>query len=145
MFDSAYISAIAALLGTFIGTIASITTTWLGQRHQSKEQRRIRSKRARQVIYKKFIKEATRLHVHALEHDEIELSEMVNIYATLSVMRVFASRKVIDEADKAIKAIIATYGETNKTFHEVIASINHGFVNPLLAFSEACHEELEKG
>jgi ribosomal protein S17 len=143
MFDSAYISAIAALGGTFIGTVASITTTWLGQRHQSKEQRRARSKHARQAIYKKFIKEAARLHVHALEHDESDMSELVNIHATLNLMRVFATSKVIDEADKAIKEIIATYSEKNKTFHEVISSINQGFVNPLLAFSEACHEELE--
>ncbi len=143
MFDSAYISALAALVGTFIGTVASITTTWLGQRHQAKEQRWARSKRVQQRIYKKFIKEAARLHVHALEHEEAELSELSNIYATLSVMRVFASSKVIDEAEKALKIIIATYTEKNKTFHEVISSLDHGFVNPLLVFSEACHQELE--
>ena len=143
MMDYPYISAFAALGGTFIGTITSIATTWLSHRHQSKERHRSRSKRVRQRIYKKFIQEAARLHVHALEHEETEMSEMVKIYATLGLMRVFATRKVIDEAEKALKIIIATYTEKNKTFHEVASSLDHGFVNPLLAFSEACHQELE--
>jgi len=40
MADSAtYMSAVAALVGTFVGGITSIATSWLGQQRQTKEQR----------------------------------------------------------------------------------------------------------
>ena len=37
---AAYLSAVAALVGTFVGGITSIATSWLGQQRQTKEQRR---------------------------------------------------------------------------------------------------------
>ena len=43
--DSAtYLSAVAALVGTFVGGITSIATSWLGQQRQTKEQRRAQAK-----------------------------------------------------------------------------------------------------
>jgi hypothetical protein len=43
MVDStAYLSAVAALIGTFVGGVTSIATSWLGQQRQTKEQRRAR-------------------------------------------------------------------------------------------------------
>jgi hypothetical protein len=35
---AAYLSAVAALVGTFVGGITSIATSWLGQQRQTKEQ-----------------------------------------------------------------------------------------------------------
>jgi hypothetical protein len=142
MIDAGYISALAALAGTFIGGITSIATTWLGQQYRSKEQQQARSKSQRQEIYKQFIEEASRLHLHALEHDSAELTDLAVIYATVSKMRVFASHRVIEAADNAVKAIVATYTQKNKNFRDVVHDINQGFINPLRGFSEACHEEL---
>jgi hypothetical protein len=142
--DSAtYLSAVAALVGTFVGGITSIATSWLGQQRQTKEQRRARAKAEMQALYKQFILDASKLYTDALEHDTTEITKLVDIYATLNRIRVLSSPKVIAEADKALRMIVDTYAEENTTFSGIRQSIGRGFSDPLRAFSEACHEELK--
>src|SRR3954452_11553840 len=141
--SAAYLSAVAALVGTFVGGITSIATSWLGQQHQTKEQRRARGKAEVQTLYKQFIQDASKLYIDALEHNTTEIAKLVDIYATLNRMRVLSSPKVIAEADSALRMIIETYAKENATFSGVRQSISHGFPDPLRSFSEACHEELK--
>jgi hypothetical protein len=140
---AAYMSAFAALVGTFVGGITSIATSWMGQQRQTTEQRRLKQKAELDELYKQFIQDASRLYVDALEHSTTEISKLVDIYATLNRMRVLSSPKVIAEADNALRMIIDTYAKENTTFSGVRQSISHGFPDPLRAFSEACHEELK--
>jgi hypothetical protein len=135
-------SAFAALVGTFVGGITSIATSWMGQQGQTREQRRVKQKAERHELYKQFIQDASRLYVDALEHDTTEISKLVDIYATLNLMRVRSSPRVIAEADNALRLIFDVYAKENKTFSSIRQSISHGFPDPLRAFSEACHEEL---
>jgi hypothetical protein len=141
--STAYLSAIAALVGTFVGGITSIATSWLGQQRQTKEQRRARQKAEVQALYKQFIQDASKLYIDALEHNTTELSKLVDIYATLNRIRVLSSHKVIVAADSALRTIVDTYAKENATFSGVRQSIIHGFPDPLRAFAEACHEELD--
>ena len=107
MVDSpAYLSAVAALVGTFVGGITSIATSWLGQQRQTKEQRRAREKDELQALYKQFILDASKLYIDALEHNTTEISKLVDIYATLNRMRVLSSPKVIAAADNALRIIV---------------------------------------
>jgi hypothetical protein len=145
MVDSpAYLSAVAALVGTFVGGVTSIATSWLGQQRQTKEQRRAREKDELEALYKQFILDASKLYGDALEHNTTEIPKLVDIYATLNRMRVLASPKVIAAADNALRMIIDTYARENTTFSGVSQSISHGFPDPLRVFSEACHEELKR-
>ena len=141
--SAAYLSAVAALIGTFVGGITSIATSWLGQQRQTKEQRRAREKDELQALYKQFIEDASKLYVDALEHNTTELSKLVDIYTTINRMRVLSPPKVVAEADKALWMIIDTYAQENKTFSVIRQSISQGFPDPLRAFSQACHEELK--
>ena len=141
--SAAYLSAVAALVGTFVGGITSIATSWLGQQRQTKEQRRAREKAEMQALYKQFIQDASKLYVDALEHNTTEIPKLVDIYATLNRMRVLSSPKVIAAADNALRMIVDTYAKENTTFSGIRQSISHGFPDPLRAFSEACHEELK--
>jgi hypothetical protein len=144
MVDSpAYLSAVAALVGTFVGGITSIATSWLGQQRQTKEQRRAREKDELQALYKQFILDASKLYIDALEHNTTEISKLVDIYATLNRMRVLSSPKVIAAADNALRIIVGTYAKENATFSGIRQSIIHGFPDPLRVFSDACHEEMK--
>ena len=144
MIDSpAYLSAVAALVGTFVGGITSIATSWLGQQRQTKEQRRARQKDELQGLYKQFILDASKLYGDALVHNTTEIPNLVDIYATLNRMRVLSSPKVIAAADDALRIIVATYAKENATFSGIRQSIGQGFPDPLRAFSEAAHEELK--
>jgi hypothetical protein len=141
--SAAYLSAVAALVGTFVGGITSIATSWLGQQRQTKEQRRARQKAEMQALYKLFIQDASKLYMDALEHNTTEVPNLVDIYATLNRMRVLSSPKVVAEADNALRMIVDTYAKENTTFSGIKQLIDHGFPDPLRAFSEACHEELK--
>jgi len=139
----AYLSAVAALVGTFVGGITSIATSWLGQQRQTKEQRRARKQDELQDLYKQFILDASKLYIDALEHNTTELPKLVDIYATINRMRVLSPAKVVAEADKALRMIIDTYAQENRTFSGIRQSISQGFPDPLRAFSQACHDELK--
>jgi hypothetical protein len=144
MADSpAYLSAVAALVGTFVGGVTSIATSWLGQQRQTKEQRRAREKDELQALYKQFILDASKLYGDALVHNTTEIPNLVDIYGTLNRMRVLSSPKVIAAADNALRIIVATYAKENATFSGIRQSIIHGFPDPLRSFSEACHEQLK--
>src|SRR6266478_2170401 len=140
---AAYMSAFAALVGTFVGGITSIATSWLGQQRQTREQRRARQKAEMQALYKLFIQDASKLYMDALEHNTTEVAKLVDVYATLNRMRVLSSPKVVAAADVALRMIVDTYAKENTTFSAIRHSIIHGFPDPLRAFSEACHEELK--
>lgn len=145
MADTApYMSAVAALAGTFVGGITSVATSWLGQQRQTKEHRRAREKEALQTLYRQFIEDASRLYLDALEHNTTEISKLVSIYTTLNRMRVLSSPKVIAEADSALRVIVGVYAKENATFSGIRQSIGQGFLDPLRPFSEACHEELKE-
>jgi gas vesicle protein len=141
--SAAYLSAVAALVGTFVGGITSIATSWLGQQRQTKEQRRAREKDELQALYKQFIQDASKLYVDALQHDTTEIPKLVDIYATLNQMRVLSSPEVVAAAENALRMIIDTYAKENATFSGIRQLIDHGFADPLRVFSEACHEELK--
>jgi DeoR/GlpR family transcriptional regulator of sugar metabolism len=137
-----YLSAIAALVGTFVGGITSIATSWLGQQRQTKKQRKVQEKEELQALYKQFIENASRLYLDALEHNTTEISKLVDIYSTLNRMRVLSSPKVVAAADSALGIIVGVYAKENATFSGIRQSIGHGFLDPLRPFSEACREEL---
>src|SRR5215813_10485989 len=103
MVDPAYMSAFAALVGTFVGGITSIATSWLGQQRHSKEQRKARQKAELRALYKQFIQDASKLYIDALEHNTTEIGKLVDIYATLNRIRVLSSPKIVSEADNVLR------------------------------------------
>jgi hypothetical protein len=120
----AYLSAVAALVGTFVGGIMSIATSWLGQQRQTKEQRIARKKDELQDLYRQFILDASKIYIDALEHSTTELPKLVDIYATINRMRVLSPPKVVAGADKALRMNIDTYAQENKTFSGIRQSIS---------------------
>jgi hypothetical protein len=58
-------------------------------------------------------------------------------------MRVLPSPQVVAAADSALRVIVEVYANENATFSGIRQSIEHGFLDPLRPFSEACHEELK--
>ena len=143
MIEAPYISAVAALAGTVAGCATSILTSRFTVRSQADAQRREQERKSRQRLYERFIEEASKVYVHALENSSTEVSMLVDLYATLNEIRVVSSPLVTTEADKAVRTIVTTYSSQNKSFHELMTLLDSGFPDPLLTFSEACHRELE--
>lgn len=144
MIEPSYLSAVAALAGTVAGCTTSIVTSWFTARSQSHSQRREHEKSSKRKLYERFINEASKIYVHALENSSTEVSKLVSLYATLNEIRVVASPVVANEADRAVRQIIASYTSQNRTFAELTELLENGFPDPIQIFSEACRSELQR-
>ncbi len=140
--DAAYVSALAALAGSIIGGLTSLTASWLTQHVQVRAQRVAQDLTRREALYKDFIDEASRLYADAYEHDRAEVSNLVNLYALVSRMRIVSSLAVVEHADNVARVILETYRAPNKTWQDVSEILNNSAMNPLREFSTACREEL---
>ena len=101
--DPAYASAFAALAGSAIGGLTSLTASWLTQRTQVRAQQIAHDVATRENLYKDFIEETSTLYADALEHDQADTSRLVRLYALVSRMRVRSSPPVIESADGSCK------------------------------------------
>src|SRR5215475_5050130 len=142
--DPAYVSAIAALAGSLIGGLTSLAASWLNQHVQFSAQQRVSDQSRREELYKSFIEEASKWYADAFVHDKPEVSNLVNLYALVSRMRVLSSPKVVENADRVVRVIIDTYLAPNKTFRDVREVMDNKAMNPLLEFGNACREELHR-
>ena len=141
--SSDYLVAISALAGTFVGGITSIAATWLGSHHQSREKRRFREIVRRQSLYKRFIRSASTLYAEALEREKTTVPAFVEAYATIHLMRMASTRKVVEEAENALRRIAETYLKEKASFPELIHSFERDIPDVLRDFAEACRQELE--
>ena len=142
--DAGYISGLAALSGSVIGGLTSLTASWLSQSAQAHTQLISSSRSQRQKLYKAFIEEASRLYGDALVNDKAEIANIVGLYAMVSRMRVLASPLAVRAAEAAVHRIVDTYLAPNKTLRELHASMNREQVDPLREFSEACRDDLAR-
>ena len=141
--DPAYVSAIAALAGSAIGGITSLTASWLTQRVQVTAQQRAHDISRREELYKEFIDEASNAFADAIQHSEVDAGKIVRLYAVVSRMRVLSSERVVDEADGVMRRIMETYRSPNRTIPDVADGIKGGELDPLRRFSTACREEFQ--
>jgi hypothetical protein len=56
-------------------------------------------------------------------------------------MRILASTRIVENADKVARMIVNNYLVPNKTFPELRDMVNSGAMDPLRDFSETCREE----
>src|SRR5580704_8159181 len=109
--DSASISALAAIFGSLTGALASSVSTWITQKHQDK--RELLAKRIfyREQLYSDFISKSAHTMADALQHNLQDPNELSPTYALLSRMRLSSSREVLAGAEQVIHQIINTYSE----------------------------------
>lgn len=143
MIEASYASAMAALVGSIAGCTTSVLTSHFTVRSQTRLQKTEYERSTKRKLYEKFIDEASRVYIHALENSSTEVAHLVTLYATLNEMRIVSSPAVVVEADKAVRTIVATYTSQNRRFDELMKLLDQGFPDPLLAFSQACRLELE--
>ncbi len=140
--DAAYVSAFFGLAGASIGGLTSFLTTWLTQQTQLREKHREVESAKRQELFNDFVVEASRLYGDALSHEKDDVTDMVQLYALVAKMRLWASRPVVIAAEHAMNAIVETYLEPNRSLHEIRTLAMEGRMNFLLEFGEACRADL---
>jgi hypothetical protein len=141
--DASIISALVALTGTTVGGLRRVRAIWLRNRLQIRAGWLRQQKSRRQILYRDFIEEAAKCYIHALQHDEPDVPDLVNLYAKLGRMRVLSSEPVVHSAESIGRKILDTYLEPDKTFVELRDMANNGTIDVLREFSAICREELE--
>ena len=145
--DGGMTSGMAAVMGAFVGGLASLTSTWVGERSRHRRDLLQREISRRETAYSDFIEGASRLYVasatHRIDDDASELEGMVSLYAVSSRIRLFASDKVIKEAEKVVDRILTQYGDDNISAEELRVSAAETRDDPLKDFSVICRRELQ--
>lgn len=142
--NAAYLSALAALIGSVIGGFTSLATTWLTQHGQERLTLLTQERIKRETLFAQFINEAAILYADALTHNSTEVSKLSKLYAMISRMRLVSSQNIVDHADAVAELIIDTYLAPNRTFEYVRELTKEGSLDPLKKFADACREELRR-
>lgn len=140
--EPAYISAFAALAGSLVGGLTSITGSWISQYAQLRAHQQMDDLKRREDLYKRFIDEASRLYTDAFEHNEAQVSNLIGLYSLISMMRVVSSPGIVPIAQKVVRVIVDTYLAPNRTFRNVKDFLDDEHMDPLREFSQACRDEL---
>ena len=145
--DGGVTSALAAITGAFVGGLASMANTWIGERSRHRRELLQREIARRETTYSEFIERASKLYVasatHRIDDDDAEVAEMVSLYAVSSRVRLFASVQVIVEAENVIDRIARQYGYDNLSAEQLRMSTVEKRDDPLKAFSVICRFELQ--
>lgn len=139
--DTAYLSALSALLGSTIGAFASIITTWLTQRYQTSAQRRTGSQSRLEGLAVEFIEHASVLLADAVQQETLrDPSKIIPLYAALGKLRLFAPEDMVSSAETAMEAIIDLYYGPQLNFEKKLQ--NADGIDVLRPFERACRRHL---
>jgi|ERR1041384_690695 hypothetical protein len=140
-------SGLAAVTGALVGGLASLTSTWLGERSRNRRDYLQREIAKRETSYSDFIERASEVYVtsatHRIDDDDMELEGMIALYAVASRIRLFASAQVIEEAENVLEQILRQYGAENISAEQLVKSGVETKDDPLRAFSVICRRELK--
>ena len=106
--DSASISALAALGGALIGGLTSFAASWVTQQTQVRAQQVQHKLTRREELYKDFVEEASKLYADSLVHDTPDVSQLIRLYAMISMMRAVSPSTIVQNADKVARMIVNT-------------------------------------
>jgi hypothetical protein len=142
-------NGVAAIMGAFVGGLASLTSGWLSERTRHKRDLLQREITKRETTYSDFIDHASKLYVTSATHNlndgdanlDSELEGAVSLYGIASRIRLFASDRVIKEAEAVLEQILIQFGAENISVQELREKkLNER--DPLKAFSVSCRREL---
>src|SRR5271165_519674 len=132
--ESTMVTAVAALLGSFMGAAASILTTWMTQRTQSVREQMETRLRERQALYGEFITEASRLTVEAFSHSLEKPDTFVKLYGDLGRIRLIAADSVLASAEACVQEIVELYAKPNLTIEQIRTAIEREHIDPVKDF-----------
>jgi hypothetical protein len=146
--DTAFMTAMAAGIGSVVGAAASIGTTWITQHTQNVRAHAERRQREQEALFKDFITEASRLAIDALTHSMERPDSILKLYGVLSCIRLMSNEEVVRQGEACCRRIIEMYGQPNLTTDQLRAALAGDGVDdldPLREFSKSCRIELLAG
>ena len=148
--DGGLSNGVAAIMGALVGGLASLASTWVSERTRHRRDVLQREITKRETTYSDFIDHASKLYVTSATHNlyddanlEAELEGAVSLYGIASRIRLFASDRVINEAEAVLDLILMQFGAENISV-EQLREKKLKERDPLKAFSISCRRELQE-
>jgi hypothetical protein len=139
--DTAWITALSAVLGSLVGGSTTAATTWITQRTASKRELLQTEFRHREALYGEFISECSNRLIDAMTHGLDKPETLLAAYALLNRIRLSASPEVLAEAEHLLRRITEQYFSDNLTVEQVREIALSEGADPLKPFGEACRAE----
>jgi hypothetical protein len=137
-------SALSALIGAVIGGLLSVLASWLSQRAQTRAQWFAQEIHQRKRLYSDFVELTVRCHADALQRTDLNIKRLAKLYIVLDRMRLHCSDRVVKEAYCVIRRILEAYRNPNRTESEIWDLLEHGSLDLLSDFADACRAELAR-
>ena len=141
--DNSIVTAMAGVLGSLVGSSATVATAWLTQKTVSKRELMQREMRKREALYGELIAECAKLLMDALTHTLDAPEKLLPLYAMLNRIRLSASQPVLVEAERLLTRVTDQYFSKNLTLDEIRDLARSEDADPMRAFGEACRAELK--
>jgi hypothetical protein len=140
--ETALISALSALAGSAIGSLAPVLSNVILQRSVTQREFLTRSVAARETLYSDFIDQASHLYVNSLTRDMEDFEKLLQVYALIGRMMLTSSSEVVKEAEELMRRITANFSQKNLTLSELQKHAVNAGKSPIEPFSLACRVEL---
>ena len=141
--DNTIVTAMAGVLGSLVGSSATVATAWITQRTVSRRELTQRDMRKREALYGEFIAECAKLLLDAFTHTLDTPEKFLPLYARLNRIRLSASQPVLSEAERLLTRITDQYFSRNLTLDEIRDLARAEGADPIREFGEACRVELK--
>jgi hypothetical protein len=144
--NTAVLGALAALSGSALGGIAPLISNYLIQRGLTKREMLSQELAVRQELYSDFIQFGIKVWVSATTKQLAGegMDELINLYALVSRIRLFAPEPVIEAAEEFSMRVTKRYGEQALSVQDLKTATLKPHVDPLHEFSCRCREEMHK-
>jgi len=140
--DANLLTAMSGVLGSLVGGSATVATTWVAQRTNSRRELIQGDIKKREMLYGEFIAECAKLIVDAFTHKLDKPEALIPLYALINRIRLRASQPVLTEAEHLLRYITERYFARNLTVEELREMTRSANADPMKAFGEACRTEL---
>ena len=98
--DPSFLVAGAAVAGSLVGAVASLSTSIVNQRFQSRRERTAAELIESRDLYGRFIEEAAGLFLHALGETKVDTVRMTHLFSIVARIRLTSTEPVLMAAEK---------------------------------------------
>jgi hypothetical protein len=140
--DPSVIAATSGLVGSIVGALASLGTTFMTQRLQARRERVTLDLAKREELYGEFIEQVTPLFVDSVESTEFDPPKILRLSSVLGRIRLVASDDVLREAEEVFANLLKWYSNPVQEIRAVMEQAARREVgDPIQPFAQACRRE----
>jgi hypothetical protein len=141
--NTSLMTGLIAVLGSLVGSFASIATAWLTQHYQRIREQARTELRRRETLYGEFITETARVTSDAFEHSLEHPESLSTLFALLARIHLVATDSVYMAAQNCCNYVVDLYAKPNLRIDQIYERLQKQD-HPLRTFAAACRTELDQ-